>query len=782
MSEITKNNTIKKTQILNKTNPSIKKEDEVVNNVNYYDFDDDDDFFLATSKQKTLIKDGHKTKITSSQITTKTTAPQTTAPQTTSKTTASQTKINNYMGNKSDEEYDDKLIKKKHDNQVSPKYKTRSIDVDQIIVNVPINSPQKNDIITSTFNKYYSGKTIKPLQYDIVKSVMEGNDTFGILPTGYGKSVCYQLPFLLNKDKVVIVVSPLISLMEDQKDKLEQLNIPVACFHSNKTKKQKQTIKNELLKNMLNNDIDAFDDDFDDDTIDKTKTKSTKSTKSSTSTKSPTSTKSSVKMSLSESQNSASSNTSDSESSLSQASGMVVFFTPEYLINCEQWIKRLVQINKLALVALDEAHCISTWGHDFRPDYQGLYRIKDWVTCSGCNNVPILALTATATKQVEEDIKTYLELTDPKVFKTSFDRPNLIINIKTRPKDVNSIFNILNKYENDFSIIYCKTRDRAESVCETLKANNYNADVYHAGLSASKRLEIQEKFANKELNIIVATVAFGMGIDQNIHLVIHWGCPSDMESYYQEIGRAGRDGIESECYLYYDREDFRISRHFLKTIMDVEYKRFKDEQISKMERFCMQTNCRRKIILSHFGEHLPFGYICKKCDNCCKQETINKEAMDNLMYPMFIIVKTIFFIRCKVGFSKLTMILKGSKAKIISEFNKSPTFGLLKNLSDDQIKNLLNILIINGYLKDKPIASGFGGTILETTSKVVSWFTNVSKQINNPLLSYDNCYQTLNKSSNKLTLSVPVEYNDSIMNIKFKSSIDSMINEFINDF
>lgn len=721
---------------------------------------DDDDFFVSSlnnTKKSPLIKNGHKVKMLSP----------------------------------------DKDLEKKGVQKTEPQYKTRTfIDTNtnsninantnaksnkQVIVNVPINTPQKNDPITNTFNKYYFGKTIKPLQYDIVNSIVEKKDTIGILPTGYGKSVCYQLPYLLNPNNVVIVISPLISLMEDQKDKLEKLNIPVACFHSNKTKKQKQTIKNELLQNMLNDENNEWSDD---ESYTKTTSVKTASIKTKSAKTTSAKGKSSKNNSLSDDNDLTYDESADltelselSESSLSKATGMIVFFTPEYLLNCEHWLKRLTQANKLALIALDEAHCISTWGHDFRPDYQGVYRIKEWVP-----NVPILALTATATKQVEEDIKTYLELDEPNIYKTSFDRPNLIINIRSRPKELNVIWPILDKYKNDYSIIYCKTRDRAETVCNTLQENNYNADVYHAGLSANKRLEIQEKFANKELNIIVATVAFGMGIDQNIHLVIHWGCPSDMESYYQEIGRAGRDGIDSECYLFYDREDFRISRHFLKTITDTDYKRFKDEQISKMERFCMQPNCRRKIILGHFGENVPIGYVCNKCDNCNKQKNVNNIAMDNLMYPMFIIIKTIFFIKCKLGLSKLILVLKGSKAKIITEFNKSPTFGLLKNLSDDQIKNLVNILIISGYLREKALSNNFGGTILETTSKVVTWYTNINKQIGNKPLTFDNCHQILNTQLNKLILSVPVEYNDSIMNIKYKSTIDTMINEFADEF
>ena len=602
-------------------------------------------------------------------------------------------------------------------------FKSSKINTLEIIeptkTNIIIKDNNK-DIIIETFEKHFTGKTIKKLQYDIVNSIINKLDTVGILPTGYGKSICYQLPYLLNPNKVVIIVSPLISLMEDQKEKLEKLNIPVACFHSNVGKKKKQEVKNEIFENLLSEDSD------------------------------------------------------------SDNSGIILFLTPEYLINCENWIKQLAKADKLALVAFDEAHCISTWGHDFRPDYQGLYRIKEWCNESD-NKIPLLALTATATKDVEEDIKTFLQLENPLVFKTSFDRPNLIIGAIQKPKEFNILFPILNKYSSDFSIIYCKTRDRAEELSTFLQDNDYNADVYHAGLSAKSRQEIQEKFSNRELNIIVATVAFGMGIDQNIHLVVHWGCPSDMESYYQEIGRAGRDGIESECIMYYDKDDFRISRYFLRSISDISHRKFKDEQISKMERYCMLPTCRRKTLLSHFGEVLDENYICNKCDNCSRQNGINDIAINNLSYPIFIIAKTVFLVKCKMGTTKICLLVRGSKAKSISDFNKYITYGTLKELNDDQIKTLISIMVINGYLKEKTIISGFG-TVLETTSKLVQWYSKINNRIGSNSITFDNLYSILNEQNNKLTLNIPVASKD-ITKIKFKTSIEDMIDTFdLEDF
>lgn len=578
----------------------------------------------------------------------------------------------------------------------------------------------QEDNIVATFNKYYPDKKIKPLQHEIVKSIVNKHDILAILPTGYGKSICYQLPYLLDQNKVVIVVSPLISLMEDQKSKLENIGIPVTCFHSNIGRKKRQEIKEELLENLINTQ-DPFDENS------------------------------------------------------TETNGMVMFLTPEYLINCENWIKRLARSGKLSLITIDEAHCISTWGHDFRPDYMGLACLKEWLNEY---HIPILALTATATKSVEDDIKKSLALENAKVYKTSFDRPNLIIYVQEKPKEINGIFTILNKYNDDFSIIYCKTRDKAEEISEILKENKYNADVYHAGLSAESRKNIQDKFAKKELNIIVATVAFGMGIDQNVHLVIHWGCPSDMESYYQEVGRAGRDGIDSECYLFYNKEDFKISRYFLKSIKDVNYRKYRDEQISKMDRYCVLSQCRRKMILNHFGEKLDVDYKCDKCDNCKKQKEINTIAMDNLMYPIFIIVKTIFLVKCKLGIGKICLVLRGSKSKLINNFIQCKTFGLLKNLSEKQIKDIIDVLKINGYAREKTIQSGFG-TVIETTSKLVEWFRKITNESNNDL-SFDNLQPILSKEQHKLHLNVPSEYNN-ITKIQFKTTMDELLNEFIDE-
>ena len=556
------------------------------------------------------------------------------------------------------------------------------------------------DIIIDTFNKYFVNKTIKPIQYDVVKSISNKENALVILPTGYGKSVCYQLPYLLNQDKFVIVISPLISLIKDQKDKLEKMNIPVECFHSDLDNKTKTEMKDNIT------DI----------------------------------------------------NTSE---------GKIIFLTPEYFNKSENFIKKLVENNRLLLVAIDEAHCISTWGHDFRPDYQE-FKIKEWIL-----NIPLIALTATATKKVEEDIIKVLDLKNIKIFKTSFDRPNLFLNVIKKHAKFNNIFNILDKYKDDFTIIYCKTRKKVEEINEILKTNKYNSNIYHAGLTSSERMKIQEDFGNKKINIIVATVAFGMGIDQDIHLVIHWGCPSDMESYYQEIGRAGRDNKESECYLYYETKDYKISRLLIKDIKDNKYKIFKNEQISIMERYCLLPECRRKMLLEHFDEKLKNNYICNKCDNCLIKKNKNDIISNNILYPIFLITHTIYSNKYNVGIKKLILILKGSKSKLINDFINSKTFGNLSMLDDEQIKNLISILIINEYLKEKSISSGFG-TVIEGTNKLFKWYNNFNSVIKGDTnLSYDNLYLILD--TNKLILNIPNNYIN-LTKIKFTSTFEELLN------
>jgi ATP-dependent DNA helicase RecQ len=265
-----------------------------------------------------------------------------------------------------------------------------------------------------------------------------------------------------------------------------------------------------------------------------------------------------------------------------------------------------------------------------------------------------------------------------------------------------------------------------------------------------------------------------MGIDQNIHLVIHWGCPSDMESYYQEFGRAGRDGVVSECYLFYDKQDFKISRLLTKSITNPAYKKFRNDQITQMERYCMLNQCRRKGILGHFGEKKE---SCTRCDNCIDKKGSTINIIDKLMYPIYIIIHTIFLIKFRLGSSKLCLILKGSKSKSISDLTNISTYSMLKKYTDIQIKSIINILILNNQLKEKTITSGFG-SVIETTLQIVNWYSMINSKIDKSKIKFDDIYHILIEPDNQLELNIPIDYIKDLVSISLKKTSDELLEEF----
>ena len=567
-----------------------------------------------------------------------------------------------------------------------------------------------NEIFVNNFmlKELDKNNRLKEKQIEILKSVLiDKKDTIGIMATGYGKSICYQLPYkYYNGTKNIIIISPLISLMQDQLYKLEQMNIPVFTFHSGIDSKTKLDIKNKLTLD------------------DKCK---------------------------------------------------ILYLTPEYLVKSQNFIESLYEEDKIGLIAIDEAHCMSSWGNDFRQDYKTLYLAKEWAP-----NVPILCLTATATKHVEEDIIKFMKFNNPKIIKTSFNRENLYIKVSQRPSKIIDIKNLLDNYilNNNSNIsksiiIYCKTRKDVDKITKELKTNNYSVSAYHAGLSNDERQEVQTDFTEEKINIIVATNAFGMGIDKVVHLVIHWGCPENIENYYQEIGRAGRDGKKSECYLYFDKSDFKVNRFFLKNIKNSELKNYKDEQICCMEQICYINRCRKQYILEYFGEKID---KCNNCDNCLEQKISDHNTVLNIIYPLYMIVKTVFLGKCKLGSNKIMLILKGSKNKIIDKMITFNTYGLCKNLADDEIKSLIRLLICNKYLKEVTIQNGFG-TYLDASEELIYWYLNIDKLVKEKkcLLSYDNIIDTLKMSP--LEITIPTTINN-LSKIKYESIEDKLINEF----
>ena len=493
--------------------------------------------------------------------------------------------------------------------------------------------------------EHFGYKKLKDKQEEIIKSILDGNDTIGILSTGYGKSICYQLPYLITK-KNVIIISPLISLMEDQYNKLKKLNISVYCLNSNN--KNKNEDKNSIL----------------------------------------------------------------------EGNHGIIYMSPEYFYLSEKFIKSLAKKKLISLITIDESHCISTWC-DFRPEYKELGNIRNWVS-----NIPILALTATATDKIISDISTTLNLNDPKLIKSSFHRENLDINLVRKYNkdiDLNEIVDLIKKLEKtDKAIIYCKTKDETDDFVLKLKEHNIKAKSYHAGKTNQLRNKIQEKFTNGSTNVIIATIAFGMGIDiPNIRLIVNYGISKDMESFYQEIGRAGRDGNNSKIYVYWCNGDLNINKSFLNSINDVKFKKKQMSRILEMEKFVNNNGCRMKYITKYFGEDID---NCNHCDYCLSNKDEIKVDITNESYQ---ILKTIKNLENSFGTSILSEILYGSDSKKLKSYQKKlSSFGKLKHLKKDRIKEIIRFLIINNYLIEEKLDKSFG-SVIKITSKGMK-FVSVS--------------------------------------------------------
>lgn len=480
--------------------------------------------------------------------------------------------------------------------------------------------------------QYFGYDKLKDKQEEIIKNVIDGNDTIAILATGYGKSICYQLPYLIT-NKSVIVISPLISLMEDQFSKLKKLNITSYCLNSNNINKQ------DDINKIINGE------------------------------------------------------------------NGIIYMSPEYFLTCEIFIKKLQENNLISLFAIDESHCISTWS-DFRPEYNQLSIIKQWT-----NNVPILALTASATQKIIKDVNLSLNLENPKIISSSFYRSNLNINILKKYNkeiDLKEIISLINKLnDGDKAIIYCKTKNETDDFVLKLKENNIKSKSYHAGKSNKARNTIQDKFMNGKINIIVATIAFGMGVDlPNIRLIINYGISKDMESFYQEIGRAGRDGVESNTYLFWSNNDFNINKSFLNDIEDVEFKKNQMKRILEMEKFVNNNGCRMKYITNYFNEKMD---NCGHCDFC---KNSNKFIKVDISKECFFILKTIKKLKNNFGTTTLSDILFGSTTKKITPaIKKIPTYGKLNNLKKIRIKEIIRFLIINEFLNEEKLQNSFGSVI-----------------------------------------------------------------------
>ena len=467
---------------------------------------------------------------------------------------------------------------------------------------------------------YFGYTSFRPAQEAPIASLLRNEDVIGIMPTGAGKSICFQIPALC-KAGLTIVFSPLISLMKDQVDGLLVQNIPAALINSTLTQAEFNKTMYEVRSGKIK----------------------------------------------------------------------LLYIAPERLGS--NFFCNVLRALPIAQVIVDEAHCISEWGHDFRPSYR---LIGEWL-----NSLPkrpiVGAFTATATKYVENDIKKLLGLDTANVYVTGFDRPNLSFSVIRTPKRMDYVVHYVRQHDNENGIIYCATRKDVDRVYENLTRAGIKVGHYHGGLSDEVRREMQNAYADDKLQVMVATNAFGMGIDKsNVRYVLHYQMPRNMESYYQEAGRAGRDGAPAECILLYSGQDVQVHKYLIEQSIETpERQEVELRKLQSMIDYCFCSNCLRKYMLNYFGE----STVWTTCDNCssCKgsgdKVNVTKEAKA--------IFRAIMGTDERYGASMITSIVRGERTDRIMRAGHDalPVFGLLSNVDEKSIKGLIQQFVASGYLR-----------------------------------------------------------------------------------
>ena len=476
------------------------------------------------------------------------------------------------------------------------------------------------DALRDKLKEVFGYGQFRGTQEVIIQNILSGQNTFVIMPTGAGKSLCYQLPALML-DGTAIVISPLIALMKNQVDQLNALGINAKFLNSTLTKAEMNRVRRETL---------------------------------------------------------------DGEVKL-------LYVAPESLTK-EDNIDFLKRAN-IIFVAIDEAHCISEWGHDFRPEYR---RIKEIIKQLG--NLPIIALTATATPKVQADIQRNLQMEDADVYKSSFNRENLYYEVRPKKQAKKQLIQFVKQHKGKSGIIYCLSRKKVEEIAEFLRVNDVKAAPYHAGLDASVRMRNQDAFLNEDVDVIVATIAFGMGIDKpDVRFVIHYDTPKSLEGYYQETGRAGRDGLEGICLMFYSPNDIEKLEKFNKdkTVTERDNARL---LLQEMSAYAESAVCRRKQLLNYFGEEYQ-EERCSKVDGCdnCKHPRERYEGQDEVTAVLEAVEQT----DQRFDMAHLSAVIRGAENQYVESYghNKLPVYGRGNQDTDDHWRSAIRQTTLFNFLE-----------------------------------------------------------------------------------
>ena len=480
------------------------------------------------------------------------------------------------------------------------------------------NSQSPIALLTSIFGY----DEFRPLQADIINNVQQRRDTLVIMPTGGGKSLCYQIPALLF-DGLTVVVSPLISLMDDQVTQLRQLNVPAAYLNSTLSYSEHIETVNRIRQGQIK----------------------------------------------------------------------LVYMAPETLLRPETLV--MLEGCQLDLLAIDEAHCISQWGHDFRPEYRQIVDVRRRFPQAVC-----AALTATATTRVRDDIRQTLNLRDENEFLASFDRPNLAIVVRGQRNAAQQVLDFISDHADQSGIIYCSTRKKVEEMCGFLLEHEIRALPYHGGMDSATRAANQTAFIRDNVNVMVATIAFGMGIDKpDVRFVLHADLPKDVENYYQQIGRAGRDSLPADCLLLYSRGDVRTQLYLIEQGAEEEGAG-RRQRLNQLVQWAETGQCRRRQLLAYFGEEYGGGDNCGNCDNCLREDV---EQVD-VTVPAQKFLSCVFRTGQRFGANHVVNVLRGSKAKRVLELghDQVSTYGIGMEFSALQWQHLARQFVQQGLLTQDP--------------------------------------------------------------------------------